>query len=90
MVVIATGGKAHRLGSFADEDAAAAAYAAASHEIGRDPTPTSQYRGVKMLKVSGRWKAAIALARTRQYLGAFATELEAARVGLRRHLRRPT
>ena len=39
---ITVDGKMRRLGLFADEDAAAAAYVATCHEIGRDPTVSDQ------------------------------------------------
>ena len=60
---------------------AAAAYAAACRELGRDPAPpqqASQYRGVK-ISMRGRWVASIGVAGTQQNLGTFPSELEAAR-----------
>jgi hypothetical protein len=65
-----------------DEDAAAAAYASACREVGRDPAGrkgSSQYRGVSR-SGAGCWQAAIRVRGcARQHLGCFGSELEAAR-----------
>eukprot|EP01051_Picozoa_sp_SAG22_P005291 SAG22_NODE_309_length_12657_cov_34.643733_6_plen_353_part_00 len=79
-------GERRNLGRFADEDAAAGAYAAACRELGRDPAGSapalrvSRFRGVTWHKASGRWEVKGTFGgEKQQYLGTFDDEETAAR-----------
>ena len=76
------------LGTFATEEEARDAYAAACEEVGRDPNPreqrlvnkTSKHRGVAWSRTSEKWEAEISVEGKRQHLGLFDDEDDAARV----------
>ena len=90
---IMVGGKVRFLGYFDDEGEAARAYAAACHELGRDPTnprraaprsaapATSRFRGVSWNKGKQRWQAKVTTMEggKGRHIGYFEDEEEAGR-----------
>ena len=82
----APGEKAQHLGTFVDEEVAAAAFAAASEAIATGqpvalpvhPNRSSKHRGVSWHKGRGEWVAHLSVQGKQQHLGCFAQEADAA------------